>query len=84
MRKIRTAVLAGVAAIAAAGAAMAASQDTHVMKVALPDGSVARIEYKGDVAPKVVVAPARSLPVPISFVGPFDVAPLPLFNRVFE
>jgi hypothetical protein len=39
------------------------------MNVALPDGSVAQIEYAGDVAPKVSVAPAAA--VPIAFADPF-------------
>jgi len=47
------------AAAALAGAAVAAAPKTHVMNVALPDGSVARVEYVGDVAPKVTVAPRR-------------------------
>ena len=46
------------AAVAIAGSAVAASSKTHVMNVALPDGSAARIEYVGDVPPKVTVAPS--------------------------
>ena len=84
MRKIRASVLAGAAMIGAAGAAVAAIQDTHVMKVDLPDGSVARIEYSGNVAPKVVVAPGPALPTTIGYLAPFDVAPMALFDRVFE
>lgn len=61
MRKIRTAVLAGVAAVAAIGTALAASHGSHVMKVGLPDGTVACIEYEVDVAPKVTVAPVSSV-----------------------
>jgi hypothetical protein len=80
MRKLRTAILAGVAALAAAGTAMAANQDTHVINVALPDGSVARVEYQGDVAPKVTVDPVtRSAPVRIFA---FDPAPFDLFDRI--
>jgi hypothetical protein len=60
MRKIHTAVVASIAALAVVGTAVAASHDNHVMKLDLPDGSIARIEYKGDVAPKVIVAPALS------------------------
>jgi hypothetical protein len=48
--------LAGVAAVLA-GTAVAAAPKTHVMNVPLPDGSTARVEYVGDVAPKVTVAP---------------------------
>jgi hypothetical protein len=49
--------IAGVAAAAIAGTAIAAAPKTHVMNVNLPDGSVARVEYVGDVAPKVTIAP---------------------------
>jgi len=81
MPKIRTAVFAGIAALAAAGTAVAASHDTHVMKLGLPDGSVARIEYKGDVAPKVTVAPALNF-VPVHWFDPFAAAPFTLFDRI--
>lgn len=81
MRKIRTAFLAGVAAVAAIGTAVAASHDSHVMKVGLPDGTVARIEYEGDVAPKVTVAPASSV-APIAWLDPFEPAPFALFDRI--
>jgi hypothetical protein len=40
-----------------AGAAVAAEK-YHVMSVALPDGSVAQIQYQGDVAPRIVFADA--------------------------
>jgi hypothetical protein len=49
--------LAGAASIAIAAAALAAKPQTHVMDVPLHDGSVAHVEYVGDVAPKVTVAP---------------------------
>jgi hypothetical protein len=60
VRKFPAIALAGVAAAALAGSAIAASPKTHVMNVPLPDGSVARVEYVGNVAPKVTVAPAPS------------------------
>jgi len=56
VRKLPAFALAGVAA-ALAGTAFAATPKTHVMNVPLPDGSVARVEYVGEVAPKVTVAP---------------------------
>lgn len=74
MRKFRSAVLAGVAALAAVGTAVAASHDTHMMKIALPDGSIARIEYHGDVAPKVVVGPAAPATLPVAFFDPFTLS----------
>jgi len=67
MRKVGL-VLAGLGAAALAGAATAASRDSHVMNIPLPDGSTARVEYVGDVAPKVTVVPGA-------------VAPFGLFDR---
>ena len=67
MRKVGL-VLAGLGAAALAGAATAASRDSHVMNVPLPDGSTARVEYVGNVAPKVTVVPGA-------------VAPFGLFDR---
>jgi hypothetical protein len=66
MRKAYGLVLAGLGA-AIAGAAVAASRDFHIMNVPLPDGSTARVEYVGNVAPKVTVVPA-----PIGAFGMFD------------
>jgi hypothetical protein len=59
MRNSHKAILAGSAALLVTGAAFAATGKTHQMEVALPDGSVAHIEYVGDVAPKVTVEPAE-------------------------
>lgn len=59
MRKLPAVVFAGVVAAAIAGVAIAASPRAHQMTVPLPDGSVADIQYYGDVAPKVTVAPAE-------------------------
>jgi hypothetical protein len=74
VRKLPAFVLGGVAAAALAGAASAAAPNTHVMNVPLPDGSVARVEYTGNVAPKVTIAPRpiadAAMPFP-SFAG-FD------------
>jgi len=67
MRKAFGLVLAGLGAAAIAGAAVAASRDSHVMNVPLPDGSTARVEYVGEVAPKVTV-----VPVPAAPFGMFD------------
>ena len=61
IRTIAPFALAGIA-VALAGTAYAASRNTHVMNVSLPDGSVARIEYVGTTAPKVTVAPTRVAP----------------------
>lgn len=72
MRKLPAIAFAGVAAAALAGTAFAAAR-SHVMKVSLPDGSVARIEYAGDVAPKIVVEPVAPI------AGQWAAMPLPSF-----
>ena len=72
-------LLAGGAA-AIAGTALAATRDTHVMNVPLPDGSVAHVEYVGNVPPKVTVAPGPG-------TGGFGMIGLPSpanFDRMFE
>ncbi len=80
MRKLRTALIGGAVAVAATGAAVAASEHIHMMKVNLPDGAVAQIHYTGDVAPKVEVvsgpAAQRLMAVPVgldddAFFAPF-------------
>ena len=74
-------VVAFTAAAVLAGTAVAASPKTHVMNVPLPDGSVARVEYVGDVAPKVTVAPP-ALPDDLWPTG--MVPSLRGFDRMFE
>jgi hypothetical protein len=69
MRFTRTAILAGGAALLAFGTAAVAADKLHTMTVALPDGSVAHIQYAGDVAPKVSLQPIDA--VPVAFVDPF-------------
>ena len=66
MRKAFGLTLAGLGAVLLTGGAVAASQDRHVINVPLPDGSTARVEYVGDVAPKVSITP---LPLSIAFAG---------------
>ena len=44
----------GTLGLGLAGTALAAANNLHTMKVALPDGSVALVQYHGDVAPTVV------------------------------
>jgi len=82
MRKSRMAVLGGGAALLLASAAMAASHDLHVMKVALPDGGEARITYKGDVAPKVRVSGGPSEQIAFLPLVAFDAAPFAEMDRV--
>lgn len=63
----RTASLLGVAMLAVAGTALAASGASKVMTVNLPDGSLAHIEYQGDVAPQVKIDPPKRLMPPALF-----------------
>ena len=72
MHKASAIVLAGLGAVTLTGAAAAASRDTHILNVALPDGATARVEYVGNIAPKVTVTPAPA-------AGPF--APFGMFDR---
>ena len=71
MRKLPAFAFGGVAAAVLAGAAVAATPKTHSMDVTLPDGSVAHVEYAGEVAPKVTIAPrsatAADLPWGMAF-----------------
>ena len=57
MRKLPAFAFGALGAVAIAGAAVGATPKTHAMDVSLPDGSVAHIEYVGDVKPKVTIAP---------------------------
>lgn len=80
MKTFPALAIAGVAAVALAGTAVAASRNSHVMTLSLPDGSTAHIEYVGDVVPKVTIA--RSNPAAFG-----DWAPLPAFasfDRIFD
>jgi len=78
MRTATKLLLAGAGLITAAGTAIAASDRGHVMDVALPDGTVAHIRYVGDIAPKVVVAPAaEAIPVAFAATDPFA-----MFDRI--
>jgi len=74
--KLPVLAFAGAAAAALAGTAIAANPKTHRMDVPLPGGGVAHVDYVGDVAPKVTVAPveAGGLWAPMAFpsFGNFD------------
>jgi hypothetical protein len=70
MRLLSTA-LAGALAIGVSAAALAQTDQTRVMSVRLPDGSVAQIRYAGDVTPQVTFGDA-----PAPFVA---WAPMPAF-----
>jgi hypothetical protein len=69
MPTIKKSFLAGTAALALAGScglALAGAPERHEMTVRLPDGGTARIEYTGNVPPKVTFA--RN-PFAVSFFG---------------
>lgn len=74
MRLVRTTFIAATAA-ALAGAALAAKDDSKLMLVALPDGSVQQIRYQGDVAPQVILvreaAPVSLLEAAFGPASPF-------------
>ena len=72
MHKAYAIALAGLGAVMLTGAAAAASRDTHTLNVPLPDGSIAKVEYIGNVAPRVTIATAPA-------ASPF--APFDLFDR---
>jgi hypothetical protein len=72
--------LAGLAAAAIAGAAVAAGPQKHVMTVALPNGGQAHIEYYGDVAPKVTVEQA---PLSAGW-APIALPDYSNFDRIFQ
>ena len=71
MTKLPAFAFVGAAAVALAGTAIAANPRTHVMSVPLPDGSVARVEYVGNVAPRVTVAPRPMADADMPWATPF-------------
>jgi hypothetical protein len=77
MRNLPKAGLAVLLAAGVAGTGLAASRSTHVMTVPLGDGSVARVEYVGDVPPKVTVTP-------MAFPGLGVPAAIPTLPGLFE
>ena len=82
MLKYRTAVLASAAALCVvAGATALAMDQSHVMKIDLPDGSIARIDYQGNVAPQVRVEPAVQF-MPAAFVDPFEPVSFDAFGAI--
>lgn len=78
MTKLSVLAFGGLVAAALGSAALAASAKPKVMNVPLPDGSVVRVQYVGEVAPRVTVDPAP-LAGPM-WNGPF--APLASLDRM--
>jgi hypothetical protein len=76
MRTARNILLAGAAAVAVAGSgglALAKDPAFHTMTVQLPDGGAARIQYAGNVTPKVTFEAAPSAADFFAPVSPFAV-----------
>jgi len=66
MRRVRTVLLAGAVVVGVAGLAglaLAAVPQIHEMAIRLPGGGVERIQYTGNVQPKVVFVGAPAFPV---------------------
>lgn len=85
MRRL-AALAVAVTAAAFAAAAIAAQPKTHTMDVSLGDGSVAHIEYVGDVAPKVTLGPSSPAASANADTAPWAF-PFPAFSgfdRMFE
>lgn len=72
MRLMSKVLVGGVATIALAGTAVAADHAVHVMNVAMPDGSLAKVRYIGDTPPQIRFVPvSEALPiVPVAMVDP--------------
>jgi hypothetical protein len=61
-----------VAATALFATGIAVASTKHVMTLPLNDGSVVRVEYEGDVAPRISLAPvARPASAPVAIADPF-------------
>ena len=82
MRLISKLLLGALGAATFAGAAAAAGQQVHILNLRLPDGSIARVRYLGDVPPKVVVLPRARMAVPVAFMAPRMAFPMPDFDRI--
>ncbi len=66
---------------AAVPASAAGASDVHTINVALPDGGVARVTYRGNVAPRVALVPVDRVAMPVMFApmafgNPFAIDPM--------
>ncbi|QJU57597.1 hypothetical protein HL653_07165 [Sphingomonas sp. AP4-R1] len=80
MRPSRKLALAGIATLALAGTALAAgAEKLHTMNVTMPDGSIARIHYAGDVAPRIVMQPVAA---PVALIAQEQDDPFLALDRI--
>jgi hypothetical protein len=72
MRLMSKVLIGGLATVALAGTAVAAEHAVHVMNVAMPDGSIAKVRYVGDTPPQVRFVPVvQEVPmVPVAMIDP--------------
>lgn len=70
MRLMSKVLLGGFATVALAGTAVAAEHAVHVMNVAMPDGTIAKVHYVGDTPPQVHFVPVAVRAVPVAMVDP--------------
>ncbi|MEO6215039.1 MAG: hypothetical protein ABIO86_03325 [Sphingomonas sp.] len=87
MRKKTIGLLAGIAALAMAGTAMATTppkhvRPVHVLNIALPDGTIQQIRYRGETPPAVVFTPVHRAMLPVALGDPFAMAPFAEFDRI--
>lgn len=76
-------LLAGLGTLAVTGVAAAAEQKMHVLKVKMPDGTVERIRYTGDVPPRLVFVPVQRIRLPARIADEALVDPFLSFDRIF-
>src|ERR1044072_5398485 len=82
MRLISKIFLAGTAVLAGTSAATAAGQTTNVLRIAMPDGTVQRVRYTGDVPPQIVIIPATRRVVPVAIVHPDFASQFRMLDRM--
>lgn len=86
MTTVRTALLAGTAAVllaGTAGLALAQSPSDHVLTIQLPGGGIEQIHYSGAVPPHVVLMPdAGALPAMMAPGPAFWASPFATLDRI--
>lgn len=82
MRLVSKIFLAGTGALVCASAATAAGQPTNVLRIAMPDGTVQRVRYTGNVPPRIVVIPAARRMAPVAIVRPDFAAQFRMLDRI--